>query len=507
MIACGLAPGLRGNPRSRRSQCTRALLDRLADLALTAELREEVIFTLSVLCDPRAEAPLFAMLEDLSLPNAVRDGAGRVLAEADAISPERAMTYWAASDAVLKHHALVAMGNEHAGIIESIAVDPAHSLRAVAIRRMTFGFESPRSVALRIAALGNANPTVRVAAVDSLLFDEPVEAESALIKAAQDSDPEVALAALSTLAYYPTTKNVRALANLSTRGNRVGKAAAQTLEYVRGDIEAEFRSIGASHDAFERWLEPIAHLFRSMSFEPCEGGTPSPRLIRAERSADAILALMSDPDGVWAEKKARLRDAEVRQLSASERGRVTAALLQHRDPGVRELGARYLSDWNDHEALMMLANDVRPLVQKAAVYWLTHTSPDSRVAKLALERLAAPDIVSTSAAETFNLYWTHASRDTAIELAEHLAREDARQSVRYAAIRALADAAVEHVHAKDALLRLRALLSAPPSPSWSVHIALLEALRRAEVDPGSLEALRDVDHAVVQSSLARVLGR
>ncbi|WP_044249650.1 HEAT repeat domain-containing protein [Chondromyces apiculatus] len=513
---------------------TERLLGWLAEPGLSGAAREEIVETLVVLDDPRAEAPLTGLLEAAALPDEVRAGAGRVLLGCGHVPAAPTLRrYWAGEDLVLRRHALRAMDLPEADLIAPVASDPEHPLHLDAICALDFDCEEPRLLVMKIAALGHADPRVRKAAADALAWDEPSIAEEELLLATGDADAEVAAAALKTLAAYPSQRCLRAVDALRRHASdRVQMEAEHTLRELCGPYSG-FSFDGLSPAARQHvgsWMAPVRDLVAAGS-EPEEhallapeiifsGGRaspPSPALEDVAQgsagalpgeapqgepsedalSTEALLALYADLDGPWWERKDRfqVRFEDARHLA--ERQRVVAFLTAHPDRWVRGGAAQLFAGWNEVEALVRLTRDRNDLVRTSAIYWLCEVAPTPALAGLLWEHLQAPTTLRAHAVKTLSSYLMHARPEEALPRLVTLVREDRREGVRCAAVEGLGN--LDAVAEVQALLPL---LAEPPRVTWDVHLALLHVCEKLGVHPGKLDALREVDHAHVQAAIA-----
>ncbi|AUX46436.1 hypothetical protein SOCE26_079420 [Sorangium cellulosum] len=491
---------------------TARLLGWLVLPELPAAEREEIATTLSSLEDPRAEAPLTRILEARELPAAAREAAGAVLRSAG-LDPGGAWlrTTWAEGDVVLRRHVLLSMGRAEADLVEPVARDPAHPLHKEAIETMILDFSEPRFLGPRIAALAHRDPAVRRVAADALVYDEPLAAEAPLLRAAGDPVVEVAVTALKTLVYYPSRRCLGAVAALCDYADDDVRAAA--VHCVAALRDGSFRDALDHAGPAERrflleWMAPVRHLLGI----PEEGGflvdapaSPARRPTRdAEDAADdalataELIALYTDLDGPWAEKKSRFPGRSRAARYAADRGVLVPFLAGHPDPWIRDRASELLSAWGEREALLGLTRDPLFMVRKSAMYWLGQLSPDPAVAAVAWEHLAEPGTTGTHAAETLAAYVRHAREGESIPRLLALVRADARDSVQAGALRALAA-----LGARPEIAALLPLLSEPPRVTWAVHLVLLDACGRLGLHPGRCDALREADNLDVQRELAR----
>jgi hypothetical protein len=140
---------------------TARLVARLAERGASEWDRDAAAETLRRLGDPRAVAPLRALLEDRAAPAEVRDVAGGALLDALEFSADTLAAWWASGDAVLQRHALLRMDTRFADVVAAVASDPRHPMHSTAIASLEFDFEAPASNCSRFPR--SAIPTRRCA--------------------------------------------------------------------------------------------------------------------------------------------------------------------------------------------------------------------------------------------------------------------------------------------------------------------------------------------------------
>jgi HEAT repeat protein len=484
------------------------LLDRLAAPELADAEREACAGSLACLEDPRATAPLLALIEDRGRPEGVREAAATVLRGAGNPPPGATLRgFWQHGDAVLQRHALLSMGRAEADVIDPVLADPAHPLHLQAILTAEIGFEEPRFLALRVAALDHPDPRVRRAAADALVWNEPCAAEEPLLRLAADPDGGAAIAAIKALERYPSRRVMEGLARrVNDPRAFVAAEAVDALEALRRRaLVALIEAPSTERAALCAWMDPVWSIleFTSEDLVPPPRAEAQPPRARssapeARRPAAEIIALFSDPDGLWAEKKAAAYALDPLAFSAEDRARLTPFLTGHGDPWVRERGAHWLAAWDDHATLLELARrDEAFSVRRSAVHGLGLVPFTPAIAAFAWERLQVPETTSVHARETLRAYVAHATIDEATPRLLALARTDARETVRKHAVDELC--ALEQT---ATLARLLPLLEEPPAVTWAVHVALLDAAVRLDLPLPALEALRLVDNLDVQRALA-----
>jgi HEAT repeat protein len=484
---------------------TRLLLERLVR---PEEPLTEIAATLTCIADPRMVAPLMSILEDGSRPAALRDAAGEILRGSGLLAQDGARGQWLGGDDVLRRHALLTMGREAADIIEPVARDVGHPLHREAIVAMEWGFQEPRFQALKIAALTHADPAVREAAADVLVWDEPVAAETALLRAAEDAVEAVAIAALRALEYYPSRACIERLEGLREARAARGEVARSSLSAIRGNfLQVLMAAEGGARAALTAWMRPSQHVLAFSNDELCpatDDTTCAPLAPPRAEPVDAgeLLDSLGDPDGPWAFKKELLRRADAARFSLEERTRLTPFLTTHGDPAVREQASRLLAAWDDHNALIRLVSDPVFVVMKAATYYLGQTTPSATAARWARDHLSDPRAVSTHGYETLTTYAHHASPAEGIPFLAQVAREDARESLRHHAVTELA-----RLGARAEIASLLPLLDDPPAVTWAVHLVLLSACEKLGLTPRIGETLRAADNLDVQAAIAPWVGQ
>jgi HEAT repeat protein len=483
---------------------TYRLLDLLAGPEPSVAEREAIAGSLTCLEDPRATAPLLALLTDVTRSDGVREAAGTVLRGNGNPPPGPSLrAWWRGDDRVLKRHALLSMGRAEADLLSPVLASPAHPLHLEAIMTAEFGFDEPRFLEPRIAALDHPDARVRWAAATALVWNEPCAAEEPLLRCALDADVGVAIAAIKTLEHYPSRAVMLALSELVNDARApVAAEAVEVLENLRQRaLAALIRAPSSERATLCAWLDPVWSMlaFTSEDLVPSRLSAPArPSKLDGHLRAAEVIALFGDADGPWAEKKSLAFTLDPEVFSAADRALLTPFLTQHADPWVRERAAHWLAAWGDHATLQWLAREDEAFgVRKSAVYGLGLVAPVPAVAAFAWEHLHAPGTTSTHADETLRTYVAHAPNDEAIPRLLALAQTDARETVRTCAIEELC-----LLDARSEIARLLPRLEQPPLVTWSVHLALLDAVTKLELPLPALEALRLVDHLDVQSALS-----
>jgi HEAT repeat protein len=344
------------------------LLDRLTDPDLSGDERADLVGALTALSDRQAVPILERLLADGSRKAATREAAGIVLRDMpdlDADCPEHALRgWWLGPDPIIRRHSLLSMSAADCpDVVRAVAADPAHPLRATALGRMTFFFDAPADLRLKVAALADPDPAVRETAAAILFWDEPVAAEAALAAAAADPVEAVAVEAIRTLQYYPTVRALHRLHDLLEHpSERVRDAARGSFEDIRSECLHHLLDGDPRVAARVRlWLDPVWGLLAYTPEElnsSAEGPyTPPPAREARPPILSDLLRLLADPDTPPKVLGEVLWSSAWEGYPVEDRRRVRPVLLHHPDPLVRGRGTVPLQAWADAEGLLALAED------------------------------------------------------------------------------------------------------------------------------------------------------
>ncbi|MFI9504448.1 HEAT repeat domain-containing protein [Nocardia sp. NPDC052566] len=452
--------------------------------------------------DYRAIEPLTAMVLDTSLFDAVRAEASDVVAGFDDVSsPEIRRTWWASGDLVLMRHALRLMGRGEADIVVPVAGDDTHPLQTTALAAMFYGFDEPEFVPVIIRALGHPEPAVRAAAADTLLWEEPVAAEEALLAAAYDPAIEVAVAAVNTLRYYKSRRVLRAMADLCDSGDeRVREAAADTFGELRLHFEGAAEEFDPGSVALLReWMRPVGDLIEwpeEVSPPYISSAYISPPTAEPASAIpeDELIAVL---DGTHAELPYGI---DWTAYDPDARRRLVPRLATHPDPITRARACGILAQWSDTGWLMELTRDRSTSVRKSAMYHLAAVPANPDVAECARRYLA--DAEGTTAGEALRTYLAHMDAERAVPALVEFARTDPREVIRREAITCLVER-----HADTEIRNLTDLLDEPPRVTWAVHFTILDGLHTLDLPAPPLDHLRTVDNLDLISSIALLTAR
>ncbi|MBP3957799.1 hypothetical protein J8F10_21310 [Gemmata sp. G18] len=487
------------------------LLDRLTAPDLPDDERTDLVDALTAVSDRRAVPILERLLTDRSRKAAIRGAAGAVLRDMpdlDADVPKGVLRgWWAGADPILRRHALLSMGSRHRpDVVRTVAADPTHPLRVTALGRMTFYFDSPADLRLKIAALADPDPAVRETAAAILFWDEPVAAEAALVAATADAVEGVAVEAVRTLQYYPSVRVIRCLHGfLDHPSERIRDYARDSFADIRYEC---LHHLGGSDPRVSarvrRWLDPVWDLLSYSAEELSPPDEPPYTRPAAQETrppaASDVLRLLTDPDTSPKVLEDVLWRSTWEPYPAADRRRLRPVLLNHPDPLVRERATVPLLAWADAEGLLALVEDPDFGVRRSAMYRLGLLPPNPLIAAVAWNHLHRPGVFGMHATETLGTFVAHAGRDEGVPKLFSIAVDPARpENLRRAAV----DDLVGHGAAAE-VGRLTGLLAEPPAVTWALHIAVLEAVDDLGLSAVDATALEGVDNLFVQAAVAKV---
>lgn len=480
---------------------TFALLDRVAAAGTSSAERAAAFRELARLEDYRSIGPLTALVADHRLPEAVRSAASdAVCGFDDTTTSTLRRVWWASHDLVLMRHALGLMEREDADIVVPVAMDDAHPMQATALEALSIGFGEPEFPPVLIRALGHPATDVRAVAANALHWDEPVAAETGLLDAAHDRVPEVAVAAIDTLRYYPTRRVLRALAELrGSDDEQVSAAAADSFV----DLQHTFADAALWLDSesialLREWLAPVDDLVEwrtdISTSERWQPSAPAPRHPLPERD---LLALLDAPDSDGLAVRDALGQNNWDAYDSEARTRLTTRLVTHPDPIVRGCAGWAMGVWSKTDELLELIDDRSSSVRKTAMYNLALLPANPTIAERAWQYLAT--VTSTSAQEALHTYLAHAPAPEATGRLVELVRSDPRDTVRYEAVHGLTN-----LNAAKEIRALTALLDEPAGVTWAAHSALLDGLRELDLPAPPLTHLSAVDNLDLMRSIVRL---
>ncbi|WP_067570185.1 HEAT repeat domain-containing protein [Nocardia acidivorans] len=476
-----------------------------AEAAATAESeRAEAFAALAWLEDYRTLAPLTALVLDARRPVAVRTAASNVVAGYDdTTTPEIRRTWWGSGDPVTRRHALRLMERTEADIVIPVAADDRDPLQATALGAISIGFGEAEFIPVLVRALNHGDREIRRVAADVLLWEEPIAAEEGLLAAARDRSPGLAVTALETLRYYHTRRVLRAVAELcDSEDERVRAAATVSFDELREEFESMLHVADPKEAGLLRdWARPIADLLRPRS-EPALEYRPARPFSPLRRSAGTVISerdlrgILDNPDQDWNAMATTLRRIDWLAFDSAARARLTAQLLAHPDPLIREISCVAFAEWSDSSALLTLTTDISFTVRKSAVYSLILLPPQPDIAARAWEYLATA--TGTTGYEALRTYVAHAPEGEPVDRLVDLARTDPRETIRHYAIEGLGN-----LEAPKAIRALVPLLHESPAVTWAVHTGLVNQLTRFGI-PGTLPSyLATVDDLYLARAIAQ----
>jgi hypothetical protein len=469
---------------------------------LTEEERKAIVATLCDLDDPRAVLPLTSTLERTSLPETHRDAAGQVLrALGDRPSSQQLRHWWFHGDSVVKRHALLLMTPTDEDIVAHVASDATHPMHLYALQSAAIWFDAPQYLPWKLAAFAHPDPQVRSAAADSVYYDEPIAAEPALIRLLADSFPEVVCMALKALSYYPTLRCLLALTTMpEPEQMEVRDELRNALENVRGDFECAVKKATPRERPYLlHWMKPVVHLLNLDGMD--DSSTRMATVVSREDlpDADTLIAMLSNPEGVWAEKLQWLHATTLSERLRDDHLRVGKFLAEHPDPEVKSRATSIHAAWNHHETLLRALHDPTFRVRKSAMYYLGVTSPRHDIAPEIWKHLHRAGTYSTHAYETLHTWVVHAPRPEALQRLPLLVRDDKRETIRTHAVYELAA-----LEAREEIKSLVSVLDCFPTGTWSTHVAMLDAVRKLEMEVTLSQMLLNADNLQVQCCIARL---
>lgn len=466
---------------------------------------EDVCDTLRCLDDPRITQPMLQLLLDTGRPYHLREAASNVLKSmCIARLEDDRRSWWNSGDWILMRHAVIEARTSEADILTSIISEPFHAFHCEAIRSLEFGFEEPEYQRLSIEALAHPDPAVRKAAAENLIWDEPIEAVDALIKAVSDTNEDVAYAALHALRWFDSQKVFLALHELSLSGAEhmrecLEQATASFLETVGYSLN---RLEGGQKEHLLGWLTPIETFIKMPAPEEESNVSSVPKFppgVKAndERltAASEIIELFDDADGCWSDKRCGRVNWEA--VNSRDRKQLAKYFSQHVDSAIREIACEPLGLWDRGDVLEKFLADQCTGVRKSAAYSLRRVTPDPSLASSLWKCLMDVNCTGTRAKETLQSYVVHAQKDGLEDRLSDIALTDRRISRVETAISLLEDLNA-HSHMKDIL----SLLGKAPLINWQIHRDLVAYCVRQEMEVPHFADLCTVDDLDLQEELA-----
>lgn len=478
---------------------------------------EEIIDTLAELDDPRILAPLTLILEDSTVAAFLRNRAGDILCRlTTAETSEDRRRWWDSGDKVLMDYAVRIFERTESDLISPIANNPNHPYHVNAIGRLQFGFQEPQFQAIKIGALQNPDPVVRECAAYVLLWDQPVDAEEALIRLAQSNDKGAAEEALTALGYYDSQSALRSLAEFEMTAKSkehqswYRNAIAEIAESAFTLIEQLEERDGATTVAiFQEWLEPINSILNKIADEkPAKKISKNKKIenFEVQRKTEAkiqppiseILDRFNNPDRSLVDEYNYIQSINWKAYSRDDRTNLIEFFSTHTDWSVRETGCTILAQLDAGQAMKELLKDPIYIVRKSAGYHIKDVTPNPQIADRLWSMITSEYVAGFHASELIDSYIKHADNAGLNDRLLKLAQTDLRESIRYAAIKNLsARKALKHIE------QLIPVLYAKPLANWCVHTILMAACVDLGLTLPNLEALTRIDSMHFQSELSR----
>ena len=497
-----------------RQRKDRSWTFRLMDLLMQSSPEDnvlEIADSLGALDDPRSIAPLLEVVQDTTISGQIRNAVCISLSSICTSDAFDRAKWWRSGDEVLNKLAIMTAKSSDAEFLIPIASDPTHRLHHAAIDRLQWGFVEPEYQRLLIDAVDHPNAKVREVAVHHLVWEEPIEAEDALIRALYDQDDSVADEALFSISYFRTQMVLNGLAEASISAPESRRAE---ITGVFGACQKAFENAyhdlsGDSQKCFVHWLKPILHLIdlnRSSGEEgsektSCEcrsNSTPAnPKILL--QTVDEIVAFFDEADGCWYDRQSWRFECAWNSFCETARLHLAAYFTGHRDHSVRQVACVPFGLWNRGDLLANLLQDPCSGVRKNAAYHLKQVSPDAALAPFLWK--AYNDINCVGYVdEALEAFVRHSSDRALPDLLLSIAIDERRTGRKVAAISRL-----RYLNAHTHLKRLMFLLAEPPLVNWSAHRELVHYCYEREIDVPYFSYLREIDDLEFQEILSRTV--
>ncbi len=490
---------------------TMRLLDRLVEPDVDEEELDSLSTSLGMLNDPRSHEALVAIVEDQTKSNAVRQAAAEALWHTT-FADERVMQWWENGESILQYLAINTMqGIRFRPIIEAITSDPDHPLLQYAIRFVMYeNYTRPHDLDVKLQMLKHDNPKVQGAAAHSLVWDNPIIAEEALITLSHELDPEVATEAIFTLGYYYTQRSYKHLFKLRDHSNEdIRDAAIAASNEIRREFLHHLRydENGQEHPFQAHILNWLSPIWDQLAFsqeeleaemEPWQSSTHPPI-----ENFDEAVETLKNLDLGYIKLLNVLSQIKGLTQTPAQRSEVTTLLLEHLDPQVRWYASELFHVWEDQDSLLNLVSDIDPEVRQMAIGMLRSTPPfKPEIANLLWT------ILEETQDGNLTLYWAaldayaaHENPQVAIPRLFDIAQNKKMvEEQRRAAIHGLF-----RLRANRELGDLMAILSEPPMLTWELHSQLLMFAKNLGIKIPSIKHLIDVDDLHLQIAIAPFL--
>lgn len=473
---------------------------------------DQAVETLTILDDHRLMPVLTRIMEDRGAEVHLRSLASEILAGSTTWeTPHERRHWWASGDDILMRHVVISAERSETDLIERIVNDASHPYHADAIEKLGIRFEEPRFQILKINAMSHSRADVRAAAARAILWDQPVAAQTGLLRLAKEDNDLVAQEALHALAYYESQLVLQSLFDLAKTGPiQRRELYTKALGYVRQEfIYALEMAEATGPDAeriFKSWLTPVWDILHFSEDKAAEdagsetAGSPTTKEAKTRRTLNEIIARFDDADGLWADRRSFVSTMDLGAWSRNEQLRFIKFVTDHSDWSVREVCCKALAELNAGDALLQLLYDPVFCVRKNAAYYIRETTRDERIATRLWDMLVNEHIGSAHAQEVLESYVVHSVASNLDDQLYELASRDLRESVRITAIRALSER-----ESRNQVRALVSILSSEPLITWSAHRVLLEACFDLGIAVTQARELCEVDDLSLQGALAEML--
>ena len=321
-----------------------------------------------------------------------------------------------------------------------------------------------------------------------------------------------ATAALETLCYCGSLEILLRLDQLRKEGiesrktqfeNAFNWVHSEFLSYSKGKF-CDSSTVGNLRE----WLAPVQHLLTepTIAESETESATDESEYRRlkieqpepTEEAAKKVIADLGDLNGKCRGSLQGYWGFDWRLIRTEDRSEILVFLSSHSDPQVREHGCWAAGVWNDKNTIVQLLHDPIFSVRKSAAYCSQKLDPTEDLAEMLWDHLHT-DVSGSAAIEALESFIKHTSRTDLNDVLVDLALNDKRPSVKYTAIHELSvTTATPHIQ------QLLPLLSHEAFNTWAVHIAVLEAIKRTNIEPPSLVHLQNMDNLLLQVALAEI---
>lgn len=496
------APDVSVHEKIRQTQDrshTAALLKNVMTGDSSSENWSICLETLRWLEDYRTVDPLRAYIQDISHSEGLRCAVSQALASFDLTTTSaQRRSWWESTNPALREYALRLMQEPEGDLVIEVAAQDGHPLQAVAIATLSMGFEAPTFQLTKVSCLSSQRPDVLLAAVSSIIWDEPLSAEPVLRQLLSCGTEEVECRAADALQYYGSTAALSSLRQRSSDSMSealTGQVAA-SIDFLEGTIESELTRCGpAARSQLSQWAAEVGHLRELPADQQSTRRAKKPTVPFSEEVFAAALKTNSGPTS---QSTGALRAIDWDSVQPGHQNNVVERLANHADPEIRMIASKPLAIWNETSRLLELAVDEHALVRKLALFALAKVPADPEVAAFTYALIA--DLPGPDMTDALSAFSAHADPHQRQRVLFDLAMRDSRFGVRHSAI-ALLDDSPADVDLKPLL----DILGEPPLVNWAVHTAVLATRASQFANRADLEYLMTIDNIHVAAAAARAL--